>query len=400
MNVMISGVWASNKGDRAIASYLVTKLLQNSNVDKIYISTNEPNLLKKFMPSKVIIVKMGYLSHNKITRAFSKLIGFPILKKCVINDYRINFKFIANSSYINALKEIDFIILTGGHHITTMREKDSIYAMTYELGLINRSKKKYILWSQTIGPLDFKKKINQMYILKLLEEAEKIYIRDNNSKELLKEIFPNLINIDYSYDSVFGIKTLMKESLNQSKSPKLNVVGISIFYSNFKTEIEVKKYIYQMKEICKNIISKGFNIKFFPMETSEQEIQIIKEIIALSETASSIEIVNTNVTTIEQLKEMEKCRFYIGHKTHSVIISLMLGIPLIALCYHEKTYDFMKLFNVEEYGILDKDYNQEWFIEKFNQLINYEDEISKKLEEKGSEVSKKVNIDFDKILII
>ena len=396
MKILISGVWASNKGDRAIATYLIMKLLNNSSVKEIYVSANDPLLLKKYVPENVNVINMGYLSNNKITRGICKKIGFPILIDAVNNNKKLKLiKFIAHKDFIDILNKVDYILFTGGHHITTMREKDSIYTMTYELGLINRSFKRYLLCSQTIGPLDFIKSENKQYIKNLLNGAEKIYIRDSNSKQVIDANFKCLNNIYSSYDLVFGLKELLKETLDDIA--KENKVGISIFYSNFKTEKEINDYIKKVIEICRVISNYNLRICFFPMETEEKELLIINKIIKELRN-ESIHIVDTNVSTLEQLIEMKKCRFYIGHKTHSVIISLMLGIPLIALCYHEKTYDFMKMFNNQEYAIKDDEYTNEWFKSKFESLIKNEEKITKKLEENGIRISHKVNEDYDEAL--
>lgn len=397
MKVLISGVWASNKGDRAIATYLISKLQSLTKIEKIYVSANDPVLLRKYVPSNVNVVNMGYMFKNKITRGYSKKICFPKLINAVNSDSEVNLSLIANKDYVEALNDSDIVILTGGHHITTMRERDSIYSMTYELGLVNRSKKRYILWSQTIGPLEFENEKNKKYIETLLVQAYKIFIRDDNSDQLLKILFPNLTNVYHSYDSVFGIKTLMNEKIGQVT--KDNAVGISIFYSNFKTQAEIENYTQIMAKICKKISEYGFEIRFYPMETSEKEINIIDRIIKLSCVTNQVKVIDTNTSTIEQLKAMGKCKYYVGHKTHSVIISLMLGIPLIALCYHEKTYDFMKLFGVQEYAILDKEFSQEWFEEKFKLLIGKEAEIRNRITTCGVRVSKKVNQDFEEALI-
>lgn len=396
MKVLIAGVWASNKGDRAIVTYLVKKLQENKSVQKIYISTNEPSLLKKFMPEEITIVNMGYLSQNKISRAYSKLIGFPILKKSVIHDKKILFHGLANWDFTKALFDADYVILTGGHHLTTIREKDSIYSMTYELGLINRSRKKYILWSQTIGPLNFEKIINKNYIYTLLSNASRVYIRDDNSQVTIKNKFQNLQNIYHSYDSVFGLKKIFSKSL--SNVCKEDAIGISIFYSNLKTAEEINKYVITMADICKEIRKYKYMIKFFPMETENKEIEIIKRIIKESKAEKYCEIIDTNTDTEEQLLKMKSCRFFVGHKTHSVIISLMLEVPLVALCYHQKTLDFMKIFNMQEFAIMDENYSALWFSKTLEKLISNENMISERLKKKGNLISNKVNLDFDEAL--
>lgn len=398
MKVLITGVWSTNKGDRAILTFLIEKLLKNSSIEKIYVSTNNIAMLKKNISEnileKISIIPFGYYESNKLLRIYSKKIAYPILRKNVRTKINKNSILISNRLFLEALKDSDLVIMTGGHHFTTMREKDAIFSLTYDMGLVCCSQKKYVLWSQTIGPLEFIKEDNRTYIETVLKNASQIYIRDENSLDVLKRTFGNLEHLKKSYDSVFGLRKIYDLNVNYVD---VKIVGMSIFYSNYNDKKSIETYIEKMKKICRYIISKGYTIKFFPMETSEREIEYINMIMQGIEINKWV-IFDTNVQTEYHLREVAKCSLFIGHKTHSVIMALTAGIPIIALCYHLKTKDFMTLFDVEKYSILDYDYNFENFMILFDELELNQNYIKKCLIEKAENVAQIVNNDFEELL--
>ena len=49
MRVLIAGNWAANKGDRAVLTFILSQLTSQNDIDKIYVSTTEPQLLQRTM---------------------------------------------------------------------------------------------------------------------------------------------------------------------------------------------------------------------------------------------------------------------------------------------------------------------------------------------------------------
>ena len=89
-------------------------------------------------------------------------------------------------------------------------------------------------------------------------------------------------------------------------------------------------------------------------------------------------ILDRDLETFEHIKEVSKCKFFIGHKTHSIIFALTTGTPLIALAYHPKSRDFMKQFDLEKFAIDDDDLTSKIMIDKFDELYRDIDNIGSK----------------------
>ena len=87
-------------------------------------------------------------------------------------------------------------------------------------------------------------------------------------------------------------------------------------------------------------------------------------------------------------------RYFIGHKTHSVIFALAAGTPLIGIAYHVKTIEFMTQFGVEKFAIEDKVLTEEKLILSFENLLNDADNTGIKIFKKGQEMSQIIKRDF------
>lgn len=409
MNVMIVGNWATNKGDRAVLTFMVKQLQNNDSVKKIYVATTIPELYegRLNLGEKVCYVpfgcnvfeEKGNNIYSKIKRRFLYKKYFSICFPKMIEEinagrrkFRRNW---CDRRFYKAIQDSDYLLLTGGHHITSMREYDSLHSLTYELGLMYLTQKPYSLWAQTIGPLDIKEDKNKQFLLKIIGNADKVYIRDKNSRKSLEVMGYQSNNLHNTNDSVFGMYNFCSKNYVQEKTS--GIVGISIFYSNMRRIEEVQEYVDNMSKLCAYILGKGYHIRFFPMETEQKEIDIIQQIIRKTNQSEKIEIYDTDVITERHILAVNECEMFVGHKTHSIIMALTTNTPLIALCYHEKTMDFMKMYELEEYAIDDKCYSFEWFKKQFDLLENNREAISEQMDKKSKRYSKEVCDEFDKI---
>ncbi|WP_075109645.1 polysaccharide pyruvyl transferase family protein [Bittarella massiliensis (ex Durand et al. 2017)] len=407
MKILIVGNWATNKGDRAISSFLVQQLKSIPQIEKVYVSATLPEYLKKYMEplDNVEYIPFGCDAFVEGNDFFSKLrrkikqwyyfrVMFPqLIKRVNCGERRLSKSFCC-SKFFSAIQDCDFVLLTGGHHITSLREYDSLHSITYELGLMWLSKKPYSLWAQTIGPLEFHEERNKQYVLKLLEGADSVFIRDENSSVILQQLGYQGQNLKKTYDSVFGVHEMYPL---HSKRRDSGIVGISIFYANLKDDRQLQAYLDTMAEVCNYIIQKGYSVRFFPMETEDQELQLINQIRNKAVHSDRIDVFNTNISTKKHILAVSDCEMFVGHKTHSVIISLATATPLIAICYHPKTADFMALYELDKYAIADCDFTSTWFFQQFDDLEKHKNEIHQKMEQYSKKYSAKVIADLKDI---
>ena len=393
--ILIACQYAENKGDRAIAEYLMGQLQKIGDIS-VTLSATDPSLWKSAeergvkviypaLRDRSLRVKNPFL--KRVVRKLSELYYNNFIYPNLINKNSSHKKCKRISrEYLKYVGESDLVIITGGHHITSLRDKNALFPITYEIGLVSLFSKKYILWSQTIGPLEFSDNAAKDFFGKVLKNAAAVYIRDNNSLDCLDGLYGNLDNIKKSYDSVFGFGNV--KYCDYDKREKK--VGISIF-NGLKKAFNTFESLAQLLDYY---ASQGYSIEFFRMEHSEKEYECIKSVINLMKTKGTVKIFPFESSTDEHLKEMSSCKFYIGYKTHSVIMALTTATPLIGICYHKKTRDFMADYGLADYAIDDELFTGEKGIELAKKLAVNAEEVHNCMCKKSLETAAIIEKDF------
>ena len=357
--IMIACQCSTNKGDRAIAEFLIRNLRKQYPKSEIIISSTEPQYWEFSQESNIKVIgpaykhlfrkRSGFLGRvfNQLNWFIYKIFVFPRIFREKKNSRLLNK---ISHDFIECVKESDIVIVTGGHHITSLRNQNALFAITYDLGLISMYSNNYYLWSQTIGPLKFTNKRSKKFIFSILQNSKLIFIRDSNSLTTLKNVFSDNFHaieerIVKTYDSVFWFA----KQINNPISERKKQVGISIF-NGLKKAFDNFAVIAQLLDYLSSL---GYEIVFFKMEHSEKETGDIHKIIGMMKNNPTISIVPFSVSIDEHLIELSKCRIFIGYKTHSIIMSLATATPLLAICYHEKSRDFMKDFDLDCYALDD-----------------------------------------------
>ena len=355
MKVLLACQTATNKGDRAIAEYLLSQFTSLGH--EVVLSTTRPELWETEKNHQVKVIEMGYKSLNrlsvcaplkKVFRIVTRLICDKMLYSSLIapkGKHRLCQ--LVSKEFISEVKSADLVIVTGGHHITSIREKNALFQFTYDIGLISLYAKRYVLWAQTIGPLEFTSEKAKNFIRSTIEKAEKVFIRDENSLLCVENLCNKTNYLVKTYDSVFGYGTMeFPDVVDREKK-----VGIAIF-DGLKKALRTFDTIAKMLDIY---AEQGYQIEFFRMEHNDYELDNIRQVISHMDKEANITIYPFMSTTEAHLKEVASCRCFIGYKTHSVIMALTTATPLIAIAYHKKTADFMNDFGLGEYVISDEE---------------------------------------------
>ena len=353
MKILLACQTATNKGDRAIAEYLITALTAQGH--EVILSTTRPALWEDYKAEGVSVIPMGYRSlyRNikrafawKLARAFHRFVYDPLLFASLLSQNgKHRFCSRVSGAFIAAVREADLVIVTGGHHITTIREKNALFQFTYDIGLVSLYARRYVLWAQTIGPLEFTSASAKSFIERIIRKADKVFIRDENSRTCLENLYGKFDNLSKTYDTVFGYGSLCFPAVSEREKK----VGIAVF-NGLKKAFHTYDTLAQMLDFY---AARDYEIEFFRMEYDDFELESIRQITSRMKRQADVRIHPFLTTTIEHLREVASCRCFIGYKTHSVIMALATATPLIAIAYHEKTADFMKDFDLADYVIPD-----------------------------------------------
>jgi polysaccharide pyruvyl transferase WcaK-like protein len=409
--ITIINQYSGNKGDRAVCFYILKELTKYPDF-KIYLSTNDRNNWKN---EKIIIENginlirwgwdiEGFNPQNRLhweRRRFFRKILFPFLSRRIIKGKKglgVASLFI-DKEFLKAVTNSDIIISTGGHHLTTRFSFDLIGEIFFDIMCVTLLNPKMYFWSQTIGPLYFTKSNIKLSLIKVLEKSKGIFVRDIESKHILKSLGVSSSIIHETFESVIGLNDLI--NVYKNASLRENIVGITIYNAEKRTDREYKEYCSTIASISDWLIEKGYIIKFFPHEIQNSVIndrKCILDIMELIEEKNQIIFDDNDFSTEKHLYEIAQCKVFLGHKTHSIIFALTVGTPLNAISYHQKTIDFLKQYSLEKNVIEDFNLTLDNFKCKFEFLNTSLDDIGNTQFIKSREIAGILAKDFKNIL--
>lgn len=409
MNLVIIGYWVGNKGDQAVTTFIMEMMERSESVERVYVTATKPKVAASLFRGygKVSFVPYGsrfYAPEGsslfaKVMRRVHQVmfcrVDFPRMVRAVMEGEGQKGVLTKSASLVRLYRESSGAIVTGGHHLTTMRDTEMIAPIPYDMGLACLSHTPLYLWSQSIGPLDIKGAENKGFVARLLGAAKELYVREPSSVPVVEDFGVDSKRVRKTYDSVFGLAGIYSD-LRESHE-RDDCMGVSLFFGNMRTQQEEDRYVEMMVGFVSAAHQRGLSARFFPMEATPREYALIGRI-EEGVPEACVSIADTNVDTYAHMKEVSRCRFFLGHKTHSVVFALCTNTPLIALEYHPKTKEFMRLFGMERFSITDTLATQEWFEDALQALIEDEASLIEKIDEKNESVSETVIGDFEAML--
>ena len=413
MKVLIINQCATNKGDRAVLFFLLKELVRNG-VDDITVSTTDPHYwadLRGFPEGLVRFVRFGWSISSKrrkqagllgevvlrIKRGIYANICFPLVRRALLHGVCSWYvRFLCTKEYWQAVSRADLVMSTGGHRVTTLLVRDAVFPATFDMAIVLLKHKPLVLWSQSIGPLKFRRQENRMMIEMILSSAWRILIRDKVSEEELSKVGVSMENVSQTRESVFGLFDIVEKP--KKPSDRERIMGISVYMAQKRSYEENEVYFNSISAVVDHAAENGYLVRFFPMEMSGADQPCIEQIIERCRNRHICSIVEGYPETVEHMAGVAQCRIFLGHKTHSVVFALTTGTPLIAVAYHEKTEDFMGQFGLSEYCIPESQATGSKLIELFSKVSSNLDEISERELKRSREVGSRVREDFRKVI--
>jgi len=409
--VLIINQYSGNKGDRAVLFSLLNLLKPYKDL-LVTVSTSDPSDWEgQFINEGISIIPWGWDYHVNTKNLFKKLkffllrriqpITYSLLRTALIRSlpsYLI--KPIVNPAFYRAVLNTDLIISTGGHHITTLLAKNAVSSQLFDLGCCIFLKKKTILWSQTIGPLDFSNKKNERFVETLLQRIESIYAREKTSADLAISMGVKADNVKTTFETVLSLNDLAISYKPVSK--RENLVGISIYSTVSRSDTEENNYVNILSHFADFCVkSKNCEVIFIPMElknSGPDDRWLIRRIIDRAEYKDRCSLVDRDLSTEDHFNMIQECRYFVGHKTHSVIFALAAGTPLVALAYHSKTIEFMSQYGLSDYVISDNELSKGLLVSTFEKMTKDAEKIGEQIFIRSKEIAQKIRSDFNAMI--
>lgn len=361
VKISITNIVALNGGDTAILLGMISALKRRFGVDtRFVVFATCPQLCKKLYPEiewKEIIGNYALNTRfnniplfSRLARKF-KLSWIYLMSSLYGNDVKWVGKFI-NKKLLECIKiysESDYIISTGGTYLTDIYGVNSQYC-DYRISL--NLKRPLIFYTQSMGP--FFKKNTKNKLGKILEQANAVFLRDNQSKKNLNSLkLQRLSNVHIAADAAFAlgnkehIRTKNTKKIGEHKKVAISVRKWGTFNHHSESEV-MTVYRESIAKTVINLIDHGFNVCFISTcqglneyDDDNKEVNKILEIIP-NEYLTSITKFNKYLSIHEIRTILRNMDFIISTRLHMCILSLIEGIPVFPIAYEFKTKE---LFN-------------------------------------------------------
>lgn len=353
MKILLIHQYAGNKGDRAVLHTTCRLLHELYPTAQICVSTSHPELWMgeaafydslntSFIPSA-----WDYERHSsfllKLLRPLKKY-SFTLLREMFLAGLRKLPRILVNPAFRKCAASADVICSVGGHHFTTLLSRDIVSSINFDAAAACLYPAVKIALPQSFGPFEFYNQRNAKLTHEILNSFRWLFVREKSSLLELEQLALNKKRIAEVPETVLALNRWSGEYVVPSH--RNMTVGGSIYATARRDSIERENYISVMAGFCDFVMSKGYTIRFFPMEmknTEPDDRPMIRDICGLLH-AENYEIIDNDMVADEHIREIANCRVFVGHKTHSTIFALAAGTPLLGIAYHPKTSEFLNQY--------------------------------------------------------
>jgi len=302
-------------------------------------------------------------------------------------------------------EEADVVVCPGGHLFTTMNPLISVWTYSFSVLLAKKLNKPVIGHSQTIGPFEgISKWISKFLSKKAIKKMDPIFLREKSSEEVVKKM--GLEEKEYSFagETAYLLNKVNKEyeeDFSEIEKDKTNI-GLTIHHLYYRYHMSREKYVDIMSDFCEHLADHVDepNIVFVPMEYTKEgpkDRQLIHEIIDNTDCEKDIQVIKKDLKPEQLHGFMQSLDFFVGTKTHSIVMSLVSCTPTISVSYHDKSNFFMEEWDVGSYTIDLKDVNTDDLMDLFEKLSNNEEKVKETLLDSRKKMEKYAEKNFEAV---
>lgn len=321
----------------------------------------------------------------------------PLLSKCrPIRSIGEAFLCKKEKDTLTVIKECDAVFVKGGgfiHSYGAVTDPYFIYYLTYHIRLANAYGKKVFVLPNSVGPL--KNNIARRIALKALGQCEFVSLRENISKQFLDSLnlktylFPDLGF--YLKPSEKDMEAYLCEHGVPVDQKKVVLTLRPYRFQGFKdSDALFTNYINGFVSLVGFLTQTGYHVTFMAHtlgpSSHEDDSLAIKDVIAklpeeVLRKTSYIEDKELDCKDVEKIYSYYD--FMIGTRFHSVIFSLNVNVPSIAIAYGgNKGKGIMNVLGNDDFSLDMDKVKDDNLIELFKRLETSRNTYLENLKEK------------------
>ena len=324
MKIGIVGNYGNdNNGDEAILLSVIQQVQDTFKIEssQIVVFSNNPEQTSK---------RYGVESFNLYYKN-----GNPV--KTFMKTFRQNKK---------VVDTLDLLIIGGGGILMDLYKREAPLYGSYAM-MAKTTNTPYIVYGCGAGPLTTS--LGKWFIRYMCKHAQSVSVRDPESKLLLQSIGVQA-EVQIMGDPAFS---LLHNRENYNSTPKyIGVTAVPYYNNMYWPEGNDEKYNNYVKGMANNLdgISAKYDVEITFFATKyPQDADVTKDILELMVHKDGVKIIDQNLLPVELMEVTAQQDLVIGTRLHSLILATDTKTPIMAVGYHHKVTDFMKLANLDDY---------------------------------------------------
>ena len=245
---------------------------------------------------------------------------------------------------VREIRATDLFISGGGSLLQDITSNRSLwyYLMTMQLAIF--FKKPFMVYANGIGPIN--NRINRRLTRHILNKADFITLRDEDSRAFVQELGVKNKNILVTSDPVFTLeassRTRVEEIFSQEGIPRdRKLIGISIRpWENDQGLMEA------LKELI-DFIGKNYdvNIVLIPMHHPE-DLEMSEELLGLGD---FVYVLRQQYSVEDIMGLIRELELILAMRLHALIYAASQRVPIVGLIYDPKLSGLIKILEIENY---------------------------------------------------
>lgn len=372
---------------------LIIEAYSDANIGSAALVENSVNLLRKAFPTaklKILAINPESVQNLSGVPCFPELFSLPLQqprvkqvmwllknicwmllcalavlsRKVGLRIPEVLYTFDFNKRYaLKLINEADIVVSIGAERINDNFYK-AIFFSLYTLWIIQTYGKFLALFPQTIGPFHFK--ITRFLASKILNRCQVVYLRDEKSARIMKEIGvkgPIVVStadlaIMQSAISADRAKALLQEvGVRPDDHSLIGVSAMKWSYIKAKGPSDYQEYRRAIAKVAQELIEeKDAEILFLATNIPvhgcrEDDVQVATDIAGLIKQKNRVHILSTLYTPAEMKGIMGLLDICIVTRMHACIFATGIFTPTLSINYQFKLHEYMKLMGLSDYTI-------------------------------------------------
>jgi len=283
------------------------------------------------------------------------------------------------------------VFVPGGYFIAPSSDHTYWLRHAFCLVLARVNRKPIALSACSIGP--FFGTANRWIAKKVLNWADVIVLREERSLEAVRQLGVNQAKLHLAADAAFTLPQCDQARRAQLAATYCNTgrklyVGVSVRDYDFPQSKDPaaarKRYLDAVAELVAYVVREySASVLFMPQcimpelndiaaaEQVAERVGETKDVVVLREDYSPEEL-----KTLYGLMDV-----FVGVRMHANIFALGAGTPVLAIAYEPKTRGIMQMLDLERFVVNIDEVSADILKEKFDRLLEQQDEVRVHLEE-------------------